>query len=228
MLRSVSIRLALALLLGLGAAGTASALSVGGPGLDVGGACVADVDSPCQAIEEDFDVIPASATGDISFTFLGGINWEVDIDIDVLSLTLEDTGGAFDGVDRIVFSNLTFDVTDWAAIAFGGSIAGTSTTGTVSGSYEQFLGAASVAGPTAFGPANVTFSGLNCADSLTGQCGFTVGFTPTELLLNVGTTGAGTEHEFLFTFNTTVPEPSTAMLLGLGLVGLGSLRRRRA
>jgi len=201
---------------------------VGGPGLDVGGACLSDPLSPCQAIEEDFDVVPAPATGDISFAFQGGSNWLVDIDIDVATLTLEDTGGAFDGVDKIVFSNLTFDVTDWAAIAFGGSIAGVSTTGSVSGTYEQFLGAVSVAGPTAFGPVDVTFSSLNCDDSLTGQCGFTVGFTPTELLLDVGTTEGGSEHEFIFTFNVTVPEPSTATLLGLGLVGLGSLRRRRA
>ncbi|MBW2288463.1 MAG: PEP-CTERM sorting domain-containing protein [Deltaproteobacteria bacterium] len=145
---------------------------------------------------------------------------------------MEDTGGAIDGVDKLVFTNLVFDVDDWAAVQFGGSIAGVATTGTVRGTYEQFLGNASVGGPTNFGtvllPITVGYGSLNCADSLTGQCGFTMGFDAPELNLNVGTTGGGAPYEFVWTFNVIVPEPSTASLLGLGLVGLASLRRRRA
>jgi hypothetical protein len=55
-----------------------------------------------------------------------------------------------------------------------------------------------------------------------------VGFDAPELNLDVGTTAGGSPYEFVWTFNVVVPEPSTASLLGLGLVGIASLRRRRA
>lgn len=230
MLNRVVAHLSTIVLLSLCCAGAASALGVSGPGLDAGGACPAG--GACAPIDYDFDVTPAPATGSIDFTPAGGINWTVDIDIAVATLTMEDTGGAIDGVDRIVFSDLHFVVDDWAAIQFGGSIAGVTTTGTVSGSYEQFLGGGSVVGSTSIGatpltPVSVSYGSLNCADTLTGQCGFTVGFSAPELNLDIGTTGSGSPYKFVWTFNVVVPEPSTASLLGLGLVGIASLRRRR-
>jgi hypothetical protein len=226
MLTRIVAQLATVLLLGIGWAGVSSALPIGGPGLDAGGACPQG--GACAPVDYDFNVTPAAATGDISFTFGGGVNWTVDIDIDVLTLTMEDTAGAIDGVDKVVFTNLTFDVVNWSAVQFLGQISGLATTGTVSGTYEQFNGATSVAGPTNFGSVNVGFGSLTCDDTLTGQCGFTVGFDAPELNLNVGTTSGGSPYEFVWTFNVTVPEPTTVTLLGLGLVGLAAVRRRRA
>jgi hypothetical protein len=80
----------------------------------------------------------------------------------------------------------------------------------------------------------VEFGSLNCSATLTGQCGFTVGFADTAsypgLHLDIGETiiNPAEDYEFVWTFNVIIPEPSTATLLGLGLVGLGVTRRRRA
>jgi hypothetical protein len=225
-------RFTLVFLLALGAlgwSGAASALPISGPGLDAGGACP-ESGAACTPAGEDFDVTPAAATGDISFTFNGGSSWTIDIDVAVASLTMPATGGAIDGVDTIVFTDLSFELTGFSALDFGfGTIDGLGQQlGTVSGTYEQFLGATSVVGPTPFSFVDsVAFGTLTCDDSLAGQCGFTVGLDPDELVLDVGTTGSGQPYEFLMTFNTVVPEPSTALLLGLGLAGLGALGRRR-
>lgn len=207
-------------------AGASNALTISGPGLDAGGACP-ESGGACGSIDYAFDVTPAPATGDIDFTFGGGINWTVDIDANVASLTMEDTAGAVDGVDRIVFSNLEFDVVGWSAVEFSGQISGLATTGTVSGTYEQFLGNVSVAGPTNFGPVAVGAGSLTCNATLTGVCGFTFGFDAPELLLDVGTTNGGSPHEFVWTFNVIVPEPSPALLVALGLLTICAAQRRR-
>jgi hypothetical protein len=230
MLTRMVVQFATVLVIGICSAGVSSALSVSGPGLDTGGACPQG--GACAPAGYDFDVTPAPATGTIDFTFNGVISWTVDINMQVATLTMEDTAGAIDGVDKIVFSNLVFDVDNWSAIQSGGTIGGLNTTGFVQGTYEQFLGNTSVGGPANFGAVSVGYGSLNCDDSLTGQCGFTMGFDAPELNLNVGTSGVsepyGAPYEFVWTFNVIVPEPSTASLLALGLVGVAALRRRRA
>jgi hypothetical protein len=215
-------------------AGTASSLEiVSGLGLDAGYACL-DGATSCPG-ERDFEVDGiAPATGTIVMAG-GPPTWTIDIDIDVASLTLLDSGGAVDGVDKIIFSNLTFDVSGWQGFDFlstGIVSAPGAIVGTVTGNYEQFLGNTSVVSEAAFNE-QVTFSAFTCSADGTGQCGFEVGFinNPLDfpsLIEPVGTTGGGDDHQFVMTFNVVVPEPSTASLLGLGLVGIASLRRRRA
>jgi len=46
-----------------------------------------------------------------------------------------------------------------------------------------------------------------------------------DFVLPIGVTGGGTDYEFNHTFNVVVPEPSTAALLGFGILAL-ALRRR--
>jgi len=197
-------------------------------GIDDGQACQSTASS-CFA-ERTFDVVPtADATGTVE-VFGAGLFYTFDIHLAVASLTMEDAAGAFDGVDEIVFTNLTFDVTGWSAADFGGVGFATgmaSPTGIVTGTYEQFSGGSSVVGPQNF-VQPVQFTSLGCVTDGTGICGFSIGFGGPSLVLGVGTTGSGTDHEFEWTFNVAIPEPSTAALLSLGLVGLASVRRRRA
>ena len=104
------------------------------------------------------------------------------------------------------------------------------------GHYEQFnAGLSSVVGPDVVSQ-SAEFSAFSClfAGGLGGsaQCGFTVGASRdfTEL---VGTTGSGNPvvlgdpFDFRHTFNFTVPKPSTAGLLALGLAVIAARRRRR-
>jgi len=217
--------------LSLGFATPAAALPISNVisgGIDDGEACESTAAS-CFA-ERTFDVVPtAGATGTVE-VFGAGPGYTFDLNLAVASLTMEDAFGAFDGVDEIIFTNLTFTISGWSAFDFGATgtaQAFSGATGMVSGTYEQFLAGGSVVGPQNFVQA-VQFTALSCVVDGTGICGFSVGFGNPTLLLDVGTTGSGTEHEFNWTFNFAIPEPSTATLLGLGLVGLASVRRRRA
>lgn len=208
----------------------ASALTVGSTlGLDAGYACLETATS-CFA-ERDFDlagVYPATGTVDIN----GGPQfYSIDISLGVASATYS---GGFDGVDSITFSNLTFDITGWQGVDIlqTGTVATSPALGLVTGSYQQYNGAAPVGSSVGINE-QVTFSNFICSTDGTGQCGFEVGFVNSppgfpSLIEPIGATGGGTDHQFVMTFNVVVPEPSTASLLGLGLVGVAALRRRRA
>ncbi len=207
----------------------ASALTVGSTlGLDAGYACLETATS-CFA-ERDFDlagVYPATGTVAING---GPQSYSIDISLGVASATYS---GGFDGVDSITFSNLTFDITGWQGVDIlqTGTVATSPALGLVTGSYQQYNGAAPVGGSVGFNE-QVSFSNFICSADGTGQCGFEVGFVNSlnfpSLIEPIGATGGGTDHQFVMTFNVVVPEPSTASLLGLGLVGVAALRRRRA
>jgi len=205
----------------------ASASTILSGGIDVGHACL-DTATSCVG-EQDFSLAGlAAATGTVTITPVVGPvpSHLVDLDVDVASLTLT---GAFDGVDTILFTNLTFDVTGIPALDIGGDLVlvGAPLV-TVTGTYEQFLGASSVVGPQNFSQ-SVSLTSLGCATDGTGACGWGLQSTGAmPLNLDIGATGGGTAHDFGFTFNVAIPEPSTAALLGLGLIGLVGARRRRS
>jgi hypothetical protein len=197
-------------------------------GLDDGHACLT-IETSCAA-NPTFDVTGSYVLGG-SFIFDDGTN-TVDINITLATGSLV---GLHDGVDEVVFSSVTYSVTGYPVFPnppdqlFG---MGTPV-GNVSGDYEQLFASSSVVGPTAFSEASV-FSGFGCG-GLTGigLCGLQIGASR-DLQLNVGTTGLGDSTDFFHVLNFNVevdppivPEPSTAVLLGMGLVGVAAQRRHR-
>jgi len=174
---------------------------------------------------------PAAATG--TYTLDDAAD-TLDVALSVSSLTLVDLpGGPFNGVDEIVFTGLTYTATGLTVTGTGDGPHNLTLPATisVSGTYEEFLAGGSVGGPTAFGPMDVDLTAGQCAIVAGAMtCGLTVGAqgfagSTTAFELAIG----GVNRGFLHQFNTValVPEPGTALLLGLGLAGVAATRRRR-
>lgn len=200
---------------------------LGNLGLDDGHACLSSTAAGlCGTSGAVFEVDGAYALSgtvvydDVAATF--------DIDITLASGSFDAVGGGHDGVDEVVFTSLNYVVDDMpVSFILGSTIFGAPTTGTVSGSYEQFSAGGSVVASTAFGPTAVEFTGFSCSNlDAIGLCGFFAGANR-DFDLDVGTTGSGDSFDFVHTlnFNTVIPEPGTGSLLALGLVALA---RRRA
>ena len=223
MMRSWTLAVATMLVLPVVGALPASAVTttVTGLGLDFGGACLSTAAS-CSA-EFNFDVTPIEpVTG--TFDYTPGSPGSMDIDLEVADFSL--TGSGPDGVEEIVFTSLQISIFNWATLEVGTEIQGLGFgNATITGSYTQldaFGGTVQL--PVALNEV-ILASGLTCSLALPGQCGLLL--TARDLKITVGDGGTSLEHDVQFGINVAVPEPSTALLLGVGLCLLPALRRAR-
>lgn len=174
-----------------------------------------------------------AASGTIT---LDTTNQTLDFSISVASVVFVDTVGAYLGVDEIRFTSVTYSGTGLSYSIAGSTI--TITPGqvvNVSGNYEQFLGVSSVEGPTAFSQNTQLAAGSCTLSSTTIACGFLdvgPGANPNIFDLPIGDTPSFTPESLKFFHKlgaiTAVPEPGTALMLGIGLFGLAWSGRRRA
>ncbi len=209
------------------ASATVYSFTIDSGGLDDGHACLSSTGVGLCASSALFAV-------DATYAITGGFDYDDigagSIDLDI-TLTSGKLTGIHDGVELIEFIDTNYTATWTTAFFLGGTqLMGSGTaSGTVDGDYEQFdSGLLSVVGPdVVFQSAG--FTGFSCLfpTGLSGnaQCGFTVGGNR-DFTENVGVTGSGDPFDFRHTFNFTVPEPSTAGLLAMGLVVVAARRRR--
>ena len=212
-------------------AGTASATTftytVAG-GFEGGHACLSSEASGACALNSTFEVAPGDSFP-ISGTFTyDDVSSTIDIDITLASGTMF---GGHDGISEVIFTNVNYVVnaapvtlTVPPGMLFAGPGAGT-----VTGTYEQSDGTSTVLGPDAINGLSAFFNNFSCSNlDAVGLCGFTVGASR-DFALSIGQTGPGDSTDFVqtFSFNAVIPEPTTASLLALGLVGFAFVPRFR-
>jgi hypothetical protein len=196
-----------------------------GAGLDVADACVSPAGGVCGGIDSDFSIAGAvQALGSITFNPDPGIPGIGSVDFSVAlqgPLTQTGSGG---GASSIVFNNMVYSFNGALSqsIPFGANYNYFTlgpAAGLINGEYSVDGGTAV---PILNLPAQV--NGLNCIVDINGAGGCGVTFGANGFTLPVGTE----TYDFQHTFNVIVPEPASATLLGLSLVSLLVVARRRS
>jgi hypothetical protein len=172
------------------------------------------------------------ASGTITLDSAAGT---VALSATVASGTFLDISGPDNGVDEIEFTGLSYTVTLTGATftpdGFGNTtiswLAQTPGVTSVAGSYEQLLAGGNVNGPDPFSAiARVSAGTCTLTSVNTLVCGFIFGRS--GFSLNVGPDATPQSRGVVHTINVVaVPEPGTALLLGLGVVGVALRRNRR-
>ena len=205
-------------------------LPIVGLGVDVGRTCLPSAPS-CSAAPEFTLGANVTTTGAFDYTPLGGGAGTMDITLSLADFSMAGTGP--DGVEEIVFSGIQISVPGWSTfdpLDDLSSIFGLGTgTATITGSYTQLDGSSGVVvGATAINQV-VDATSLNCllSPAGVGQCGVSFG-SSRDFQISVGSANAETQDVQLTGNFLLVPEPSTALLVGLGLVVTGMRRRANA
>ncbi|MDJ0868302.1 MAG: PEP-CTERM sorting domain-containing protein [Myxococcota bacterium] len=218
----------LALLLGIAAlplGASATVFTVTDGGLD--GQAICELGFQCAGATPDFlydpPAPPPNAFDAASGTITLNPDTTVDISLTITTATFLDVLGPVNGVDEVVFTNVTYTATGLSsnATANGFDIP-SQTGGSVSGTYEQKLGGATVVAPTAFN-SNARVFGSCVVVAGNATCGIEFGPGQTSLDINGGT------KRFLHVFNVVaVPEPTPLLLVALGVAGLALGGRRQS